>query len=56
MSAALVSLLAEGAGLGTFLTLGSETAVVPAKAECSFISGGGLLLLQRFLELVRGVP
>jgi hypothetical protein len=41
MSAALVSLLAVGTGLGTFLRLGSETAVVPVKAGCSFVSKGG---------------
>jgi hypothetical protein len=41
MSHALDSLLAVGAGLSTFLRLGSETAVVPAEAGCSFISGRG---------------
>jgi hypothetical protein len=55
MSSALVSLLAVGAGLGTYLHMGSEMAVVPVEAGCSFVWGGELLLLRLFLELIRGV-
>jgi hypothetical protein len=34
--------------VGTFLRLGSETAVVPTKAGCGFISGGGTAVVAAF--------
>jgi hypothetical protein len=40
-SAALVFLLAVGAGLSILLRLGSKVSMVPAEAGCSAISGGG---------------
>jgi hypothetical protein len=55
MSAALVSLLAVGAGRSTPLRSGSESATVPAEDGC-VISGGGSSTRTAVLEAWAGVP